>query len=215
MCPDRKPLQGRRNTNLHLDFKLRLGDVDAAFAAADHVFEHIFHTRQVMHTPLEPLVSLAESTPSSVTIHTASQMPSVARVFVAALLGWPENRVRIRTAFLGGGFGAKTYIKLEALVRSLRCWCAGRYRAHHGRQFFVITKHANTLRLKSGVTREPSPRHCRWWNGDAYADIGRLTQKSVLPRPGRRHRNVISPYAVTNLPPGCAGSAFPRADLCL
>ena len=86
---------------------------------ADRVFEHRFRTQQVMHTPLEPLVSVAESTDSSLTIHTASQSPSFVRIEIARLLGWPENRVRVRVPFLGGGFGAKLYIKLEALVSVL------------------------------------------------------------------------------------------------
>ena len=38
--PDLKHLEGRRDTNVALDFRLRRGDVEAAFAAADHVFEH-------------------------------------------------------------------------------------------------------------------------------------------------------------------------------
>ena len=63
--PDLKHLQGRRHTNVALDFQLRRGDVDRAFKAADHVFEHTFRTQQVMHTPLEPFVSVAESTPAS------------------------------------------------------------------------------------------------------------------------------------------------------
>ena len=83
------------------------------------MFEHRFRTQQVMHTPLEPLVSVAESTDSSLTIHTASQSPSFVRIEIARLLGWPENRVRVRVPFLGGGFGAKLYIKLEALVSVL------------------------------------------------------------------------------------------------
>jgi len=38
------------------------------------------------------------------------------RIEVARLLGWPENKVRVKVPFfLGGGFGAKLYIKLEAL----------------------------------------------------------------------------------------------------
>ncbi len=46
-----------KNTNIALDFHLKRGDVDRAFASAAHVFEHEFHTEQVMHTPLEPMVS--------------------------------------------------------------------------------------------------------------------------------------------------------------
>ena len=49
--PDLKHLQGRRNTNVALDFRLRRGDVAAAFAEADRVFEHTFRTQQVLHAP--------------------------------------------------------------------------------------------------------------------------------------------------------------------
>ncbi len=117
--PDLKHLKGRSNTNVALDFHLRRGNAAQALAAADRVFEHRFRTQQVMHTPLEPLVSVAESTESSLTIHTASQSPSFVRIEIARLLGWPENKVRVRVPFLGGGFGAKLYIKLEALVAVL------------------------------------------------------------------------------------------------
>ena len=117
--PDLKHLKDRRNTNIALDFHLRRGDAAAAMKKAERVFEHRFTTQQVMHTPLEPLVSVAECTESSLTIHTASQSPSFVRIEIARLLGWPENRVRVRVPFLGGGFGAKLYIKLEALVSVL------------------------------------------------------------------------------------------------
>lgn len=217
MFPDFKHLEGRRNTNILLEFKLRRGDAEAAFARADHVFEHTFHTRQVMHTPLEPIVSLAESTGSAVTLYTASQMPSVVRIEIARLLGWPENRVRVKTAFLGGGFGAKTYIKLEAIVTvaSLLTRLPVRISLTMEEQFYTITKHANTLRLKSGVTRDGriTARRCEvWWNGGAYADIGpRLTQKSGFTAAGPYDiENVqIDSYAVyTNLPPAAGLRGF-------
>ena len=48
------------------------------------------------------------------------------RIEIARLLGWPENRVRVKVPYLGGGFGAKLYIKLEALVAALRADRAGR-----------------------------------------------------------------------------------------
>src|SRR5262245_11004918 len=117
--PDLKHLKGRKNTNVALDFHLRRGDAAKAMKEAHRVFEHRFTTQQVMHTPMEPLVSVAECTEESLTVHTASQSPSFVRIEIARLLGWPENRVRVRVPFLGGGFGAKLYIKLEALVSVL------------------------------------------------------------------------------------------------
>jgi len=57
--PDLAHLAGRRDTNVAIDFHLRRGDTERAFAEAAHVFEHSFRTQQVMHTPLEPHVTLA------------------------------------------------------------------------------------------------------------------------------------------------------------
>ena len=215
--PDLKHLKGRTNTNIALDFRLRRGKPEAAFSTAARVFEHRFRTQQVMHTPLEPLVSVAESTESSLTIHTASQSPSFVRIEIARLLGWPENRVRVRVPFLGGGFGAKLYIKLEALVAvlSLLTGKPVKISLTMEEQFFTITKHASTFRIKSGVDNDGRilARECEvWWNGGAYADIGpRVTQKSGFTAPGPYDiENVaIDSYALyTNLPPAGALRGF-------
>src|SRR3954466_5718156 len=215
--PDLKHLKGKTNTNVALDFRLRRGDADAAMAKAERVFEHRFRTQQVMHTPLEPLVSVAESTETSLTIHTASQSPSFVRIEIARLLGWPENRVRVRVPFLGGGFGAKLYIKLEALVSvlSLITKRPVKISLTMEEQFFTITKHASTFRIKSGVTKDGRivARDCEvWWNGGAYADIGpRVTQKSGFTAAGPYDiEDVrIDSYALyTNLPPAGALRGF-------
>ncbi|HEX3992456.1 MAG TPA: molybdopterin cofactor-binding domain-containing protein, partial [Acetobacteraceae bacterium] len=150
---DLKHLAGRRDTNIALDFHLRRGDADAAFATADHVFEHTFRTPQQMHTPLEPHVCIADARNGSVTIHSSTQTPSFVRSEIARLLGWPENRVRVRTAFLGGGFGAKVYVKLEALAVALSLLAARpvKLALTMSEQFFTISKHASTFRIKSAV----------------------------------------------------------------
>src|SRR5512145_538977 len=215
--PDLKHLKGRTNTNVALDFHLRKGDAANAMKKADRVFEHRFSTQQVMHTPLEPLVSVAESTETSLTIHTASQSPSFVRIEIARLLGWPENRVRVRVPFLGGGFGAKLYIKLEALVSvlSLITKRPVKISLTMEEQFFTITKHASTFRIKSGVDKDGRivARECEvWWNGGAYADIGpRVTQKSGFTAPGPydiEHVSVDSYALYTNLPPAGALRGF-------
>jgi len=215
--PDLKHLEGRKGTNLALDFRLRRGDVKAAFAAADQVFEHTFRTQPVMHTPLEPFVSAAEPGDGTLTIYTASQSPSFVRIEIARLLGWPENRVRVKTAYLGGGFGAKLYIKLEALVAALALLTRRPVKISLAmdEQFFTITKHPSTFRIKSAVTKDGriTARECEvWWNGGAYADIGpRVTQKSGFTAAGPYDiENVaIDSYALyTNRPPAGALRGF-------
>ncbi len=215
--PDLKHLGGKTNTNVALDFHLRRGNAGEAMKQAARVFEHRFRTQQVLHVPLEPLVTVAESTDSSLTIHTASQSPSFVRIEMARLLGWPENRIRVRVPFLGGGFGAKLYIKLEALVSvlSLISRRPVKISLTMEEQFFSITKHASTFRIKSGVDKEGRivARECEvWWNGGAYADIGpRVTQKSGFTAPGPydiEHVAVDSYSVYTNLVPAGALRGF-------
>jgi CO/xanthine dehydrogenase Mo-binding subunit len=170
-----------------------------------------------MHTPLEPMVSVAEPGDNALTIHTSSQTPSFVRSEIARLLGWPENRVRVKVPYLGGGFGAKVYIKLEALVVALALIARRpvKLALTMEEQFYTITKHPSTFRIKSGVTKDGRiiARRCDvWWNGGAYADIGpRVTQKSGFTAAGPYDiENVhIESYALyTNRPPAGALRGF-------
>jgi CO/xanthine dehydrogenase Mo-binding subunit len=215
--PDLKHLEGRTNTNIALEFQLKRGDTKRAFESADHVFEHTFRTQQVLHLPLEPFVSIADTGDDAVTLYTASQSASFVRIEIARLLGWPESRVRVKVPYLGGGFGAKLYIKLEALVTAAALITRRpvKIALTMEEQFYTITKHAATARIKTAVGKDGriTARECEvWWNGGAYADIGpRVTQKSGFTAPGPYDiENVsIDSYALyTNLPPAGALRGF-------
>lgn len=215
--PDLQHLKGRRGTNIALDYRLVRGDVEAGFKAADHVFEHIFRCQQAMHTPMEPFVSVADVQDGRMTLHTASQGPSFVRIEMARLLGWPENRVRVKVPHLGGGFGGKLYIKLEALVTALSLLIQRPVKVSltMEEQFFMVTKHACTFTIKSGVNDDGKiiARRCKIvWNGGAYADIGpRVTQKAGFTSAGPYDiENVaIESLAVyTNRPPAGALRGF-------
>jgi CO/xanthine dehydrogenase Mo-binding subunit len=223
MFTDLKHLSGRSGTNVALDALVRRGNVEQGFAESDRVFEHTFRTGKVTHVTFEPIVSLAElNGPDGMTIHTASQSPSFVRAEVSRLLGWPENRVRVRTAFLGGGFGAKLYIKLEALVAvcTLLVRKPVRIALTMDEQFYTITKHGATVRMKTGVTKDGRmiAREVEThWNGGAYADIGpRVTQKSGFTAAGPYdiEHVLLKNYAVyTNEPPAGALRGFGISQL--
>jgi len=124
--------------------------------------------------------------------------------------------VRVKVPYLGGGFGAKLYIKLEALVAALALLVRRPVKVAltMEEQFYMITKHPTTFRIKSGVKNgRVIARRCEvWWNGGAYADIGpRITQKSGFTAPGPYDiDNVeIDSYSLyTNLPPAGALRGF-------
>ena len=214
---DLKHLKGAKNTNCALDFKLRRGDVDKGFAAAAQVFEHTFKTQKVLHLAFEPHASIADYKDDGVTIHTGSQGPSFVRTEIARLLGWPENRVRIKVPYLGSGYGGKLYIKLEALALALSMLARRPVKVAltMDEVFYTITKHPSTFRIKTGVDKNGKivARKCDvWWNGGAYADIGpRVTQKSGFTASGPYDIDNVSidSYALyTNLPPAGALRGF-------
>ena len=87
------------------------------------------------------VLSIADYKESGLTIYSGAQGPSFVRSEIARLLGWAENKVRIKVPYLGGGYGGKLYIKLEALVTacSIDRAPAGQDRADHGRA--VLSDH--------------------------------------------------------------------------
>jgi CO/xanthine dehydrogenase Mo-binding subunit len=116
---------------------------------------------------------------------------------MARLLGWPENKVRIKVPYLGSGYGSKLYIKLEALALALSMIARKPVKIAYTfeEMFYQITRHPSTFRIKSGVDKNGKivARKCEvYWNGGAYADIGpRVTQKSGLTAAG--------PYDIDNV----------------
>jgi CO/xanthine dehydrogenase Mo-binding subunit len=194
---DLKHLKGRKGTNVALDYHLRRGDVEAGFASADRVIEHTFKTQQCLHLPFESHVAIAEPGDDRLTIYTSNQTPSFIRIEIARLFGWPENHVRVKVPYLGGGYGAKVYVKLEALVAALAMLARRpvKIALTMEEQFYMITKHPTTFRIKSGVDKDGRivARACQvYWNGGAYADIGpRVTQKSGFTAAG--------PYDIENV----------------
>lgn len=99
------------------------GDVDKAFAAADHVFSmHIASPRQVA-LAMEPRGVLANPDPfgKALTVWLSTQGPHRARAEIANVLGFPENRIHLIAPDVGGGFGSKGPVYREDV---LTCYLA-------------------------------------------------------------------------------------------
>ena len=153
---DLKHLKDAKNTNLALDYRLRRGDFDKAYAAAAHKFEHEFKTQKVLHLSFEPFACIADYKDTHVTLYNSSQGPSFVRTEIARLLGWPENKVRVKVPYLGSGYGSKLYIKLEALALALSMIARKPVKIAYTfeEMFYQITRHPSTFRIKSGVDKD-------------------------------------------------------------
>ena len=186
-----------QQSNICYHFKLRTGDVDKAFAEADRVFEDTFSSPPAQHMPMEPHVTLAYlDEHARLNIWTASQSPSYVRTEIAATFGMPMNRIRVRVPYLGGGYGAKLYAKLEPLVTALALITRKpvRYSLTREEEFLTITKHKVVTKIKSAIKNGViTARKCEvYWDTGAYAEIGpRIGHKSGYTSAG--------PYRIPNV----------------
>jgi carbon-monoxide dehydrogenase large subunit len=83
--------------------------VDDAFEAAAHVVSETFDQHRYVAVPMETRGLLAQWDPfaEELELWIGTQSSHEVRAFYARLLGVRENRVRVRTPDVGGGFGLK------------------------------------------------------------------------------------------------------------
>ena len=201
------------NSNICNHFKLRKGNIEDGFAQADHVFEDVFTSPPVQHVPMETHNCVAWWENGVLRLISATQMPFSVRAQLAEIFKVPQTRVRITVPTLGGGYGAKTYAKVEPVTAVLAQVTGRPVRLHLTREeeFVTITKHGMQIRMKTGVTRDGKivARHSTcYFNTGAYADIGPRLIKNGGFGTGGPHKidNVwVDSYAVyTNLAPAGA-----------
>jgi CO/xanthine dehydrogenase Mo-binding subunit len=106
----------RAVNNICQESKVKWGDVDAAFARAATVVESDYTYPMTFAYPMEPYIAIADFTPDGLTIHTCAQHPYIVRHDVAEVFALPLNKVRLITPYVGGGYGAKSYTKIEPLA---------------------------------------------------------------------------------------------------
>jgi aerobic carbon-monoxide dehydrogenase large subunit len=84
------------------------GDVDAAFAAAPHVFEWRFQIERSAATPLEGRAVVARfDEEGGLLVHDSTQAPTGIRAGLSRLFDLDLDRVQVVAPDVGGGFGVK------------------------------------------------------------------------------------------------------------
>ncbi|HEV8343088.1 MAG TPA: xanthine dehydrogenase family protein molybdopterin-binding subunit [Candidatus Binatia bacterium] len=105
-----------KGTNLCQAHHLRWGDVDAAFAKAHAVVEGEYYFPMVYAYAMEPYVAIADVNESGVTIYSSAQHPFMVRHDLTSVFNLPVNQIRLVVPYVGGGYGSKSYTKIEPLV---------------------------------------------------------------------------------------------------
>lgn len=138
--------------------KLDQGNLDRAMAEA-HTSVDVTYTTPPHHSAaMEPHASIAEWAGDRLTLHGSFQMLKYNRAELADCLGIAEEKVRILSPFVGGGFGSKLGISPEAVAAAIAARELGRpVRVVMTRQqVFGMTVHrtATRQRLRLGADAE-------------------------------------------------------------
>src|ERR1041385_2557387 len=91
------------------------GDIDAAFAGAERTIKQRILHRRLAPIAMEPRGVLARYLPGEeeLTLWSSTQIPHLMRTQVALMIGMPENKLRVITPEVGGGFGSKLNVYAE------------------------------------------------------------------------------------------------------
>jgi xanthine dehydrogenase molybdenum-binding subunit len=143
--------------NIVAEHKIRKGDAAKALASADYVIENTYRTPFQEHAFLEPEVGLAWTDENDVVnIRVSTQVIEHFRA-IADAIEVPHNKVRIRGALVGGGFGGKEDVTVEIYLALMARRTGRPVRLEFSREDSLVghgKRHPFILRYKTGISRD-------------------------------------------------------------
>jgi CO/xanthine dehydrogenase Mo-binding subunit/aerobic-type carbon monoxide dehydrogenase small subunit (CoxS/CutS family) len=159
--------------------RIRRGDVESAWRAADLILEETYRTPPIEHAALEPHAMLASPGPAgTLTIWTPNQVLFTRGAEIAGILRLPLAKLRVIAPPIGGGFGGKNDVTHEPHVAllALRTGRPVKYTWSRAEEFIASSvRHPFIMRHKIGLMRDGTIV-AKWV--DTTADAGPYTNQS-------------------------------------
>ncbi|MFM9108033.1 MAG: xanthine dehydrogenase family protein molybdopterin-binding subunit [Chloroflexota bacterium] len=199
------------------------GEVADAFASADIVVEGEYTFPAVFQYAMEPHTTVAEWIGDrELVVRSSCQHPFLVRGELADLFGLAVNDVRIIVPFLGGGFGAKSYTKMEPITCCLARKARRPVRIANSVDESMVTtrRHGMKAWMRTAAKADGTllAREVRaWFDTGAYADNGPrvvATGADAAPGPYRWQAVKVDAWGVyTNTSPAGSYRAFGATHL--
>ena len=189
-------VHGNLDSNICSHEHVEKGDVDAGFAECDEIAENHFTFPMVYHYALEPHSTIADYQERGITVWSSAQHPFSVQQDLASVFGVDPGSVRLIVPFLGGGFGSKSFTKIEPLVIAL----ARKVRRpvqiclSVSEAMLTVRRHAAKVRLKTGVKRDGT---LVAREAEIYLDTGAYGSGASVG--GRAAVRVLGPYRIPHV----------------
>jgi putative selenate reductase molybdopterin-binding subunit len=135
-----------------------IGDVEAGFAAAAHVYEGTYASQRIQHAHLETHCAIGWlEADGRLHMRTSTQTPFLTRNALCDLFGLPTEKVRVFCERVGGGFGGKQEMLVEDIVALavLKTRRPVKLELTREEQFTATTtRHPMRVRIKAGATAD-------------------------------------------------------------
>ncbi|HXW40215.1 MAG TPA: molybdopterin cofactor-binding domain-containing protein, partial [Xanthobacteraceae bacterium] len=157
LAPGAVAIHQHRPHNIERDVVFELGDVEAAFAAADLVREGTYNCAEVCQNQMEMHAAIADydAVRDRITVHASTQVPYYVHLMLAQILDMDMSRIRVIKPHVGGGFGCRTEaLNVELIAALLARKAGGRVRIMTSREDTFITHRGRPetdIRLKIGM----------------------------------------------------------------
>lgn len=211
-----------REGNICYRYGFSRGDVEAAFASAAVVVEGEYSFPAVYQYSMETHTTIAHHRGHEITLWSSCQHPFLVRQEIAELFGVPLDDVAVVVPYLGGGFGSKSYTKMEplAVAISRKAGLPVRILNRVDESMVTTRRHNMKCRMRTAASAEGQllARSVEMWmDTGAYADNGprvTATAGDAGPGPYRWDAVEVSAQCVyTNTPPSGSYRAFGATHL--
>ena len=179
--------------------RVRLGDVEAAFARADHIVEAVYNTKPIEQSPIETTAAIAVPEPNGrYTVYTDTQALYFSLDNTSIILQVPGSQLHFVGGTVGGGFGGKVDVIVEPLATlgAMTTNRPVRYAFSRAEEMQASsTRSAWRIYVKDGVT---SDGRIIARKVTSYADSGAYSRQT--PYALTKHAaNAAGPYAIPNV----------------
>ena len=198
---------------------------DRRDAGADNdlvVVEHEYSFPAVYQYAMEPHAVIARWEPGQITVQSSCQHPFLVREELATIFDLPVEAVRIRVPFVGGGFGSKSYAKMEPLAVAIARHVGRTVRIVNGVDDAMVTTRRHAMRCRMRTTARKNGRLVSreasiLMDTGAYADNGpTVTMVAAMAGVGPYRweaADVTASCVYTHLPPAGSYRGFGAAHL--
>jgi CO/xanthine dehydrogenase Mo-binding subunit len=179
-----------RDGNVCYRYRIDRGELEAVFARADIVVDGDYTFPAVYQYAMETHTVVAQVDGDEITLWATCQHPFLVRAEIADLFRVPVANVRVVVPYLGGGFGSKSYTKMEPLTVALARKAGRPVRIQNRVAESMVTTRRHNMRCRMRTAATADGRllardvECQLDTG-AYADNGpRVTATAGDAAPG-------------------------------